>query len=314
MRIILIIVLVSAAPAVVTGSQSKPAALLQCQTVPGLADLALTPGTVLLVGEIHGTQEVPAAVLDAACELSRAGKPLTIGLEVPHQEAARVSAYLGSDGSDEARRLLLSGPFWRRRMQDGRSSQAMMDLIEGLRRLAAEERSITVTLFDEQELPQETSRDRAMAERLAAAVASRTDTVVLVLTGNLHASTAPGTRWDADFQPMGYYLVQLLPGHRILSLDLSSTGGSVWICTSARASDCGEQKLAGHGEGSERRIVIAAEPRTDGFHGILHVGAVTASPPAAVEPIPGTSNCRLVKPRRRTCEDHPKKSEAAKEK
>ncbi|AEI62652.1 DUF1688 family protein [Corallococcus macrosporus] len=41
------------------------------------------PGGVLLLGEMHGTQEVPRFVAQTSCQTAVAGTPVTVGLELP---------------------------------------------------------------------------------------------------------------------------------------------------------------------------------------------------------------------------------------
>jgi len=91
----------------------------------------------LILGEIHGTKEIPALVADAACAISRT-RPVVVALEIHTRAQADIDAYLASDGGEAARNLLLDGPAWAIRTADGRSSQAMLDLIETLRVLRQE--------------------------------------------------------------------------------------------------------------------------------------------------------------------------------
>ena len=68
-----------------------------CQAIPGLDSLlATTP--VLWLGEMHGTVESPAFVSNAACLALRGERPVTVALEIPAEERARVDAFLASRG------------------------------------------------------------------------------------------------------------------------------------------------------------------------------------------------------------------------
>ncbi|HTQ81108.1 MAG TPA: hypothetical protein VMM92_14000, partial [Thermoanaerobaculia bacterium] len=106
----------------------------QCPAIAGLAPL-LAPGHGLLLGEVHGTVESPAFLANAVCLALQAGRSVTVALEIPLQEEARFEAYLGSAGSAADRTALLAGAFWQDPYQDGRRSQAMLALLESLRRL-----------------------------------------------------------------------------------------------------------------------------------------------------------------------------------
>jgi len=254
---------------------------LSCDPLSGIDGLDFAPGALLLFGELHGTAEAPALIADVACWALRRGVKLRVGLELPHQEAEAVQAYLASAGREDDRDKLLAGPFWQRAYQDGRSSRAMAGLIEELRRLKATGRPLTVTLFDSSEpAASGQARDRAMARRLAQVADSHPSEVLLVLTGNLHARLRPGSPFDPDFEPLGYLLRKALPDRPFLAFDFSSTGGTAWLCVSAEAEDCGERSLGGKGEGSERRLLRFEQPEENGFHGVYHVGEMSASPPA----------------------------------
>ena len=252
-----------------------------CDPLAGVDRLELEPGTLLLFGELHGTAEAPALFADVACRASQRGVSVRVGLELPHQDTAAIETYLASDGWEDDREALLSGPFWQREYQDGRSSRAMADLLEELRVLASTGLPLGVTLFDSNEpAASGQARDRAMAERLARVAESHPAEVLLVLTGNLHARLGRGTPFDPDYEPLGHLLRRALPDRRILAFDFSSTGGIAWTCTSGKAEDCRARSLGGRGEGSERRLTVSDEPDEHGFHGTYHVGAMTASPPA----------------------------------
>jgi hypothetical protein len=272
-------------PAAAAGSPraaagSAPAAAASCDAVAGLSPELLAPGTVLLLGEIHGTAEAPAFVADLACAAARAGRKVLVGLEVPREEAPRIAAFLAGAGGPAEREALLAGPFWRREYQDGRSSRAVADLLEEVRRLRTAGHVVAVTAFDRAERMGQQDRERAMATALAQAVGADPAAVTLALTGNLHARLRAGTPWDAELELMGYLLAQALPERRIVSLDISSTGGTAWTCTGAEAASCQARRLGGSGKGDAPRVTAGAALDANGYHGTYFVGALTASPPA----------------------------------
>src|SRR5262245_61858050 len=90
-----------------------------CAVVPpcgppilGLDDV-VRPGRFTLLGEQHGTREIPAFVGDAVCQAA-AGGPVRLALEISRSEQPRIDAYLNSSGGPSARAALLEGPFWHR--------------------------------------------------------------------------------------------------------------------------------------------------------------------------------------------------------
>lgn len=250
-----------------------------CAEIAGI-DPLLEPGTVVLLGEIHGTREAPAFAAGVACRALAAGRDVVLTLEIPTGEAPRLEAYLASAGGDEDRRALLAGPFWNRSNQDGRSSRAMADLLERARVLRDDSGRLDVRLFDREGEGGSQARDQRMAEALDEIVASAPDAVVIVLTGNVHARITPGTRWDPDFQPMGYLLQEALPDRRIVALDLEHAGGSAWVCTGPLPEDCGARPMSGSDAVDRGRAVRLHDGSGTPFDGVYTVGPLTASPPA----------------------------------
>jgi hypothetical protein len=192
-----------------------------CQEVEGLQPL-LTPGSGLLLGEIHGTVESPAFVANAACLALRAGHPVTVVLEVPREEQGRVDAFLASHGTAADRTALLDSPFWTDVYQDGRRSQAMLALLDDLRKLRQGGRPVRATLMDRTERPSSgQERDHWMAEELAQTFDKNPDAVVIVLSGNVHSRITRGTPWEANYEPVGFLLVNARPDLRVTALDAS---------------------------------------------------------------------------------------------
>jgi hypothetical protein len=257
-----------------------PPALTQeapCPDVPGL-DALLRQGTVLLLGEMHGTVESPTFVERVICEALAGGLEVVVGLEVPYQEQSAFDAYLASRGGADAEQALLATEFWRRDYQDGRSSAAMLDLLRSLRRYLDDDAALRLVLFDEQTA----QRDAAMAARLAAAAERAPQAFVVALTGNLHARIARGSPWDDSFEPMGLFLKQRLADRQVRSLDVGHAGGHAWICTTAEAAGCGEQTL--RGDESRPAGVYLDSGASPHYSGRYSVGELHASPPAFPRP------------------------------
>lgn len=254
----------------------------ECPEQPGL-DPLLQPGTVLLVGEMHGTEQAPGFVRDVACAALAEGLPVTVGLEVDWAEDRAFQAYLRSDGGMVARERLLAASFWQREFQDGRSSRAMLGLVQDLRKLAAGAGELQVVLIDRPEPGGE--RDAAMAERVAEAVAARPGDLLVVLTGNIHNRLTRGMPWNAELEPMGYLLAKRLPKTRIVSLDMAYPGGTAWVCFGSAPSDCRAQELAGSkaAEGREG-VELLADPAGEAYTGRYFTGPLTASEPAIAPP------------------------------
>ena len=255
--------------AVVPAAAAEP-----CRPIAGIESL-LRPGLVLLLGEIHGTSESPAFVGDAACHVADRGLPLVVALELPVTGQGGLDSFLGSDGGTEARRAFLAGPFWAKSYQDGRSSQAMLELIERVGRLRRSGAEVRVALFDTGASAGGQARDRGMARRLLELTEADPEAVTLVLTGNIHSRTGPGRPGNADFQPMGYLLARDSAPGRVVALDQAHGGGTAWVCTPR----CGVTRLGGRRGERPWEIEIGDAPPS-GHDGWYRVGGITASPPA----------------------------------
>ncbi len=233
------------------------------------ADL-VGPGKVVLLGEYHGIQEIPAFAVEAACHAAKVA-PVTLALEIWQSEQAKIDAYMSSDGGPAARAALLDSEFWLRPFQDGRSSRAMADLLERARALAQAGIPIRVFAFD-------AADDAAMADTLAQAAQERGGDVIVVLTGNIHARTHVGAPWDPKFEPMGYVLANRQAN--VVALDCRFPTGSAWVCMGNKVADCGAVKVSGESRGPSPKVVLWEEASVEGFQGYYYVPSATSSPPA----------------------------------
>lgn len=243
------------------------------------SDDVLGPGSLVVFGEIHGTREVPAFVSRMACEAARWRRPVRVGVEFPVEEQARLDAFMASDGGAEARAALLDSPFWTRAAdrQDGRTSEAMLGMLESMRALRP---AVSVFAFDTGVPAGGTRQDRdhGMADFIRATkAAAAPDELFIIHTGNVHARIQIGVPWDAAFEPMAWSLLQDHPGLR--ALDVAHTGGTAWICT-GQPITCDARPLSGDPSAEGDGVELFAQPGT--FHGRYRVGAISASPPAVV--------------------------------
>ena len=242
------------------------AAALHCAAVTGAGPL-LQPRRMLFIGEMHGSREIPPLVGALACLARQKRVPVVVALEIPVEEAARLDAWMSSSAPLPE---LLRGEFWTRAYQDGRSSAAMAALIEELRRLG-----LSVVPYDPHP-PDGKVRDAQMADRLAELRTRKPESLLIVLSGNLHNRVTVGVPWDAAYQPMGWHLAQRKIALR--SLEVTYGPGATWMCEGAEATSCGLRKLAGKDQGAAPVVRMGHElPHVDGT---LYAGALSASPPA----------------------------------
>ena len=248
--------------------QQQPA---QAQTVEIPAG-ALPPRGTLMLGEIHGTREIPAFVGRLMATAAAQG-PVVLALEIPDDHTAAISAYLASDGSPAMRQKLVAGPWWHNAYQDGRRTVAMADLIETARALRAAGRSIDVVAMDQS--GQGSEREEVMAQNVIAARRAHPDAALLVLAGNLHTS-----KRERPFRPGFAWMAMRVAaaGIPLISLNSRYADGTAWTCRDNFAEHCGVSFAAGRGP----ELGIRLEPTQNGqFDGWYGVGTVTASPPAA---------------------------------
>lgn len=160
---------------------------LPCQPLKGIdAVWTRAPGAVIWVGEMHGTNEMPALFGDMVCAAGADGQPVVVVLERLPIEEVFWGIFLGSDGGDEARGLLLFGFQWRSPSQDGRSSTAMLDLADRMRVLKAGGRRVSIDFIDRAFDPAKPA-DAQMAQTVMGVRAQHPEARILVYTGNFHA-------------------------------------------------------------------------------------------------------------------------------
>ena len=243
-----------------------------CQPLPRADSLWVPDLPFILVGEMHGTTETPQVFRDLVCAARATKRPVLVGLERPSSEQAAIDAFLAPENHAEAVRALLRERDWG--VFDGRSSKAMLALLEELRLLRMHGDIRGIIAFDDRR-PGETpaQREQRMAAYLTAAADRIPGSLVIVLTGNLHARQKPVARFG------GYpWMAMLLPPETI-SLLVTDKGGEAWDQTTDEG--CGPHLLKDSG-GERRGILLAEQSIVErGFDGVLSTGLpATASGPA----------------------------------
>ena len=265
-----------------------PASAPQSQCGPsirGLDELA-HPGATLLLADVPGSEQIPDFISDAACHQAESGMGVFIGLEIPGQEQPRLDEFLHSAGTDGDRARLLEGEFWQRPEQDGRSSEAVLQLIDDVRQMIQHGYRVVVFAYDASP-DQGADRNAAMAENIAAAREhAPPDALFLVLAGTARLFTPAGEMREplaAHLRRQERWLTSLTPAFE---------DGSAWTCEGPTSSEiqCGAHPIRGRrggpswasaGPAGANNRFIAKWPRpSDGVQGSYYVGALTASPPA----------------------------------
>ncbi len=239
---------------------------------------------LLIIGEMHGTSEVPALVGQLAAGISArknaAGKPqpVVVALEWEGHETGH-KTYLASAGTASDKQRLLASPFWSKPYQDGRASQAMFALLESVRVQARAGRPVQLATFDLNK-GQPGDRDEGMAHNLRAIVQANPGATVIALTGNYHARQKAGAPWNPEMRFMANYLTDLAP----FSLNVEAPRGSYWGCSGGAAQDC---KRVSYGRdakaGASLGLYADSELATLGYNQGLRLAQLTASLPAAAK-------------------------------
>ena len=229
--------------------------------------------TITLIGELHGTVEMPRTFADLVkSESAKSRKPIAVGLELPLplqpvlDQAVRERAHC-----EQVHQRLFQSESWRK-INDGRSSEAMLQLVCDLVALA-ESAKIKLFVFD----TEVAERNETMAAAIAAKVDSLKVKQVFILAGNLHASTVRDIPRYTSFHPMGWWLTQ--NGYQVRSFDIIYGAGDAWICT----PECGIHHV------NSRLPVPGNIPKHIGYDDVITLDHISASPPAiAGNAVPAT--------------------------
>lgn len=231
---------------------------------------------IVLVGEMHGTHEYPALVARLACAALEHGRAVTMAFEMPSEEEARLAAYLASDGGPEARTALIADSWFWHKVRDGRSSGAMLLLIEQARRWREAGKPVQAIAIV---MPRGGSTapgayDAHMAERVRQAAAATPGALLLALTGSMHSRLTPPDHpgpHGAIPTPMGVLLRDLDP----VSISTAHHRGAFFGCM----PDCRVHDSADAGLALPVPVIRPAPSRGPYTH-IVDLGATSASPPA----------------------------------
>lgn len=241
---------------------------------------ALLSHSIVMIGEIHGTQQSPDLVARLVLAALKQGKVVLVGLE--HIPDEREQSFVEETRQSQTAAELLKSPYWRQEYQDGRYSKAMLHLLEELRSLNKKyPKKLSLVQMDGED-PDEKGdagfRDRHMAGRLRDAIKRHTPDFTVTLTGNLH------NRRRIDNGPsMAYQLSDLKPW----TVKTIFGTGEAWICQTSIASECGVTALGGRGgQGAVEKLVIADNKTSNDYHAYFYFPKVSASPPAAKVVLP----------------------------
>jgi hypothetical protein len=232
------------------------------------------PSAVILLGELHGTEQSPRFVGDLACTLTARGLPVTVALELPVESSSRLGRLVTDDRPNASDwQMLFTNTF-----QDGRRSTAIAGLVERLAAMRRAGANIELASYAPDSAPTAQERDDGMGRALAALAANRR--LLIVLSGNLHNRLRVGTAISPQYRPAGFGLSQLIDPARIISLDVGYDAGTAWLCSGPKPSDCGLRHVGARHPMPWGSIALFDSLDAEGYQGRFGVGPITAAPPA----------------------------------
>jgi hypothetical protein len=249
------------------------------RTLPLPARLSPREGRLLMLGEWHGTNELPRLAGDLLCAVAGSGLETRLGLEMPWTDQERIGAFLHSDGGLAARDALLDGSrLWG--FHDGRSSTAMYDLLDRVRLMVLRGVKVSVFAFDIVASDGWDGRDGKMAAAVAKDLSAHPSAAYVIFVGNFHARTA---RPSDDSTPPQMGGALKARGLDILSLDWAGPAGSSWHQNPAGQTGVGPvgpYNVSKDGELKAGQVIeLFDAPSPFGFDGLYHASTLTPALP-----------------------------------
>lgn len=260
----------------------SPRQTLTCDPYTGTeALLSRASGHVIVLGEMHGTNQSPEAVQQIACAALARGEPVRIGLEAVSYQGASLDAALDQPFDEEA--TFQAAPLMWTSL-DGRGTAAVLNLLKQVGQWRADGHEVSVFAFDAMVKGpfSPAARDTAMAENVDQAL-SGFDGVAVLFTGSFHAQKQPFEYAGETFTPMAS-MIRVRP---VLALEMLHGGGEAWVNASIEQEDgtlvdsIGPLKMGPNGPTDSAARTITLTSRTpESYDGAFFTGPITASPPA----------------------------------
>jgi len=245
-------------------------------------DVSKIKQQIVLIGEVHGTKELPEYVSGLVCSLLKDGRSVILAVERFAEEQEPLQRYIESEGNAADRAALLGVHMWASRSQDGRSSEAMFALVEDIRKLRKGGQRVGILAMqhlDNLKVPMTKAErapltladniihsrinDRGMADSLMSSAVQFRNYTLVALAGFRHTSTKKGSSRDADYLPMGHVISSMAPTYIV---SVRHGGGEFW------------------GGGSSYRVMQIESPQffgeDDKVDAVITIPKFTASPSA----------------------------------
>lgn len=246
-----------------------------CNAYSGWEALAaLAPSRIIMFGELHGTNESPDAVRGLLCELVNSRTPIKFGLEAAHNQGPAIDRALSWPIEDEY--LISAAPeMWS--VADGRSSVAVLNLLNDLAEWRAEGAEVAVFAFDSTFEGEDRGIPRSTVMSREVDLATRGfEGAVVLLTGGGHIILNPPERLHE-----GGSLANEAKERPVLAMEMLHEGGKAFVTASFGGGETTVGALSfqkNHSETGDARIFQLSDD--DPRMGWFFVGPITASPPA----------------------------------
>ncbi|NQZ07426.1 MAG: hypothetical protein HRT35_09730 [Algicola sp.] len=247
----------------------------QCPPFNGLE--LLSKHKLVMLGEWHGTQEIPKIFGDLVCHTLSSISPATtskkgsgkiaVMLEIQQELQPSLDLYMIDKISQQK---FLSHPVWSPKWQDGRFSMAMLALIDRLKSLRQQyPGQLDVWLIDALRTNQRgASKDTVMAEN---AVSHKVGDYQksLFLVGNYH---------NKINLKQGSSLAIKLKQFKPFTLTVKAQVGSYWACKGPSAQSCKANHFDRNEVAKTEGVFIYEDKQQ--YHGEYQFNRFTFSPPA----------------------------------
>jgi hypothetical protein len=169
---------------------------------------------LLIVGELHGTQEAPGFVQLLAKQLRKSGRKIKVGLEIETTNQPSIDSFMVTGDRSILKRMR----FFSSNASDGRRSEAMAKLIMDMRK-----RGVSVFCFDDWK----NNRDSMMAIHIQEQL--NNDHLTIVLVGDFHAKIISRSESGIKNSKSMAYFMRENKNIKSISLKTVFASGTAWI-------------------------------------------------------------------------------------
>lgn len=205
---------------------------MHCSKLPGIELVHLRKKRFVLVGEPHGTKQIPKLFGDIVCAIGAKEKVLVL-LEIDDNQQQDLDIYFNSSQNKKDQERFLKNDHWSSGF-DGRASIAILDLLDYIAKLKRNGYDVSLKAFHPSIVYSReiTDREKAIAASWTRLALAQPDAMVIILTGTYHIGREPAR----GGLPAATHLRQT----EVLTIAPSLPGGRSWNC---KATGCGVNQV-----------------------------------------------------------------------